>query len=328
MPFRHTGRMRSLLIALGRCVALLGVAVATAVVLALTMVAFVPGYGLGLVFLVPPAIVGYRRFTTAVRRLSGRWSGVDIPLPYKTPPSPPVRRPDGLYERDNRLYKHAWWPRLSARIDWLMSDRATGKDLLFLVLHPVVGTVIAGLPAATLAATIWVAASSGWPAVFPGVLFVASCAAAPRLVELYGRWCRVLLGPVPAHRLARIEARKRWLGERFVALAKSLALGGLGLAACLAGVAGLVAAVLLVVGLLFAFVPSANQMRRIADVRRQLAGMWSGVTIESPYRAERPLVREPDGRYRIGKALFKTEHWARWYERQERVPREFATWRD
>src|SRR5262249_31151753 len=224
--------------------------------------------------------------------------------------------------------KHAWWPRLSARIDWLMSDRATGKDLLFLVLHPVVGTVIAGLPAATLAATIWVAASSRWPAVFPGVLFVASCAAAPRLVELYGRWCRVLLGPVPAHRLARIEARKRWLGERFVALAKSLALGGLGLAAFLAGVAELVAAVLLVVGLLFAFVPSANQMRRIADVRRQLAGMWSGVTIESPYRAERPLVREPDGRYRIGKALFKTEHWARWYERQERVPREFATWRD
>ncbi|HZD99306.1 MAG TPA: sensor domain-containing protein, partial [Micromonosporaceae bacterium] len=156
--------MKSVAIAVGRSVALTAIALATTVVLALVLVAFTPGIGLGLVFLIPPAVVAERRFTNVIRRMAGRWFDVTIDTPYKEAPAPPVRRPDGWYEQDNSLHKHAWWPRMSARIDWVFSDRATGKDVAFLLLHPLVGTVIAGLPLGLLVATVWTAAVTGWAA--------------------------------------------------------------------------------------------------------------------------------------------------------------------
>jgi signal transduction histidine kinase len=322
------GAVKSVAMALGRSVALAGIALMTVVVLALMLVGFAPGVGLGVVFLIPPTVVAERRFTNIIRRVAGRWCGVSIAEPYKPAPAPPVRRPDGWYEVDNSLHKHAWWPRMSKRIDWVFSDRATGRDLAFLLLHPVVGTVIAGLPLGLLLATVWIAATDGWAAWLPGLLFLGACAAAPMLVRAYGVWCRALLGPVTPARQARIDARKRWIGARLVVLVRLLALAGLGLLAALAGVVQLVAVILPGIGFVFGVIPAVTEVRRVAELRRRLAGAWSGVHIETPYRIEGPLEREPDGRYRVGKQLFKTEGWARWFERQDRLTKESATWRD
>jgi signal transduction histidine kinase len=327
-PSAKLGAMKSVATAFGRSVALAGIALVTVVVLVLVLVAFVPGVGLGVVFLIPPTVVAERRFTNVIRRVAGRWCGVRIAEPYKPAPPPPVRRPDGWYEVDNSLHKHAWWPRMSKRIDWVFSDRATGKDLTFLLLHPIVGTVIAGLPLGLLLATIWIAATAGWAAWLPALLFLGACAAAPMLVRAYGLWCRAFLGPVTPERQARIDARKCWIGKRLVAVVRLLALAGLGLLAALAGVFQLVATILPAIGLVFGVIPAVTEVRRVAELRRRLAGAWSGVPIETPYRIEGPLEREPDGRYRVGKQLFKTEGWARWFERQDRLTKESATWRD
>jgi signal transduction histidine kinase len=327
-PIGQTGPVKSVAIAVGRSVALTAIALATTVVLALVLVAFTPGIGLGLVFLIPPAVMAERRFTNVIRRMAGRWCDVTIDTPYKEAPAPPVRRPDGWYEQDNSLHKHAWWPRMSARIDWVFSDRATGKDVAFLLLHPLVGTVIVGLPLGLLVATVWIAATTGWAAWLPGLLFLGACVVAPMLVRAYGLWCRAFLGPVAPARQARIDARKRWIGERLVAVVRLLALAGLGLLAALAGVVQLVAVILPGIGFVFGVIPAVTELRRVAELRRRLAGAWSGVPIETPYRIEGPLEREPDGRYRVGKQLFKTEGWARWSERQNRLTKESATWRD
>jgi signal transduction histidine kinase len=89
-----------------------------------------------------------------------------------------------------------------------------------------------------------------------------------------------------------------------------------------------VATILPGIGFVFGVIPAVTEVRRVAELRRRLAGAWSGVQIETPYRIEGPLEREPDGRYRVGKQLFKTEGWARWFERQDRLTKESATWRD
>ena len=61
-----------MVIALGRSVALAGIALVTVVVLALMLVGFAPGIGLGVVFLIPPTVVAERRFTNIIRRVAGR----------------------------------------------------------------------------------------------------------------------------------------------------------------------------------------------------------------------------------------------------------------
>ncbi|HEY7176033.1 MAG TPA: hypothetical protein VH442_14040, partial [Micromonosporaceae bacterium] len=286
--------MRSVVVALVRSVALAGMAIAGVAVTAVTLVVFVPVFGLGLVFLLPSVTVLDRWYTDAVRAMCGRWCGVDVPRPYRAEPPAPVRRPDGLYEADNRLHRHAWWPRTSAHIGWILSDRATAKDLWFLLLHPVVGTVLAGVPVAALGVAIAAVVSGAWPLVATIVLVPA----APALVWTYGRWCRVMLGPVSARRQSRIDARKLWWGMRLVALVRLGALAASGLAAVVAGllnVIGLGSGV----GFVFLFAPAAELVRRVAELRRHLAGVWSGVPIASPYAVPRVMDREVDGRYRL-----------------------------
>jgi signal transduction histidine kinase len=80
-------------------------------------------------FLVPAALLGLRRVTTFTRRLAGEWSGVGIAVPYQ-PPAP---------DRAKLPFR----PRLL----WLVSDPATWRDLLWVVVNATVGWVIALLPA-------------------------------------------------------------------------------------------------------------------------------------------------------------------------------------
>ncbi|HEY2792104.1 MAG TPA: sensor domain-containing protein, partial [Micromonosporaceae bacterium] len=132
--------MRTFIAAGWRSAVLAGLAIVTAFVTVLVLIPLVPGIGLGIVVLVPWPIGQSRRFVNAVRRIVARWCNLDVGEPYNTAPQPPQPRPDGLFEQDGGLFKRAWWPAMSARIGWVLGDRATAKDLLWLVLHPVIGT--------------------------------------------------------------------------------------------------------------------------------------------------------------------------------------------
>ena len=318
--------MRNLITALVRSVVLAGLALAVALIAAVTLIAFIPGFGMGMVFLLPWPIMNGRRATNLVRRACGRWCGVDIPEPYQAAPPSPERRPDGFFERDNQLHKRAWWPLLSARLDWLLGDRATGKDLLWMLLHPIVGGAIAGTPLALIVAGIYVGSTGHWYAL---LAVPAGLIDAPVMVRIYGQWCRVLLAPVPASRLARIDRRKRWLGEHMIALWRLLVVGSIAALAFVTGLLMVLAIILTYgVGLFFVFAPAATVLRDVAEIRRKLAGRWSGAPVESPYRPVLEPVREPDGRFRVDKHLFRTWGAAIWAERQPRVMRDPATWRD
>jgi signal transduction histidine kinase len=208
----------------------------------------------------------------------------------------------------------------------VLSDGSTGRDLVFLLLHPIIGTVLAGAPIAALVVAVLAGADGAWLiAALAAGAFGVLVALAPMSLRAYGLWCRRLLGPVPESRRRRIDALRCWFGVRVIAFVRLVALGATGVAA---GVIGVLTIPLLGIGWIFVLQPRANVVRMLATFRRGLAGEWSGVEIASPYRAPRPLDREPDGRYRVGRDLFKTVRWARWAEQQDRVVREAATWRD
>ncbi len=81
----------------------------------------------GLVFVVPWVVSAGRWMATRRRRLAG------IPLPYQPTPPRPEPDEDGLYRYGDRLYKKpiGW-----SRLEWMLEDRATWRDLVFLALDP------------------------------------------------------------------------------------------------------------------------------------------------------------------------------------------------
>lgn len=93
----------------------------------------------GIGFLTTPwVIAGARANATMRRRLAGRWSGVDIPVPYR--PMPRLR--GGIVGR----VRHC---------RWLLKDPATWRDLLWLIVDPIAGFVIGVLAAALVAYGVW-----------------------------------------------------------------------------------------------------------------------------------------------------------------------------
>ncbi len=318
--------MRTTIIALGRSVGLLCLAVLSGLVCVATLVAFLPAFGLGIVLLIPWPVETGRHFTNLVRRVCSRWCGVTIPVPYHDAPFPPLRRPDGLYERDGSLHRHAWWPAMSARIEWALGDRATGKDLVWLLANPIVGGAVAGFPVALVGFGAWAAITGRW---FGLLAVPVGFAIAPAAVRLYGRWCRALLAPTSTARLAAIAARRTWFRQHLLALVKLPAVAAVGLVAFGAVVVAWIGIVLtFTIGQVFAFAPVIDLTRRVAGLRRALANEWEGTAIGSPYLPAAPLIVEADGRFRVGKNLFRTKRWANWNERQQRYYRDPATWRD
>ena len=83
-----------------------GMAIVSAVLLAVHLALLVPGFGLGLLFLIPWPFVQMRRVTDLARRLVG-----GVPEPYAPKPPLPTPEPDGRFEHGRHLYKRAWWPR-------------------------------------------------------------------------------------------------------------------------------------------------------------------------------------------------------------------------
>jgi signal transduction histidine kinase len=176
------------------------------------------------------------------RRHVREWTSTEIAEPYLPPMRAPARRPDGLYRVGNRLYRN---PRRAARRqrhDWIMTDAVTWRELLWLVLDPVlIGLVVLPLSAFCIVgfcALVW--PWLWWPIVRPflaynpatpwqiltnwwsggpeilhmaaagpiaGVLLTgAGLLLAPPVARLYVWWTRLSLAPSGRAKLAsRIE---------------------------------------------------------------------------------------------------------------------------
>jgi signal transduction histidine kinase len=170
-------------------------------VLSILSISFLGLFGVG-IFLVPLVMLAVRALANERRKLAGRWSGVQIPVPYR--PRPPMES-FGVFG--------AW-----QRCRWLLGDPATWRDLLWLLCSPV--TLALGiLPAALVAYGVegvlvmptvlqfvdgyhyglgWLVdiPLEGIVAIPQGVLVLAlGLATAPPLLRLHDRFTQLMLGP-------------------------------------------------------------------------------------------------------------------------------------
>nr|MDT0657308.1 sensor histidine kinase [Micromonospora sp. DSM 115978] len=190
---------RGLLLALTSVTANVVLLVLSVVALVLTVA------GVGLVAL--PAVTALvRRLTGLNRRLAAGWSGTPIPTPYR--PRPPGWNP---------------W----RRYRWVVTDPATWRDLLWLLLSIPVGLVIGllplclalygvqgliGIPALVWSLDGWYGYGAVWPIenVFDaaltvpqgGLIVLASLFVGRHLRWLHAWFIRALLGPTRAAALA------------------------------------------------------------------------------------------------------------------------------
>jgi signal transduction histidine kinase len=86
-------------------------------------------------FLVPSALVAMRRLAILTRRLAGEWCGVLIAAAYLPPPGTGTGPGPGRLSFQQRIW-------------WLVSDPATWRDMLWMLVNALFGWVIAILPAA------------------------------------------------------------------------------------------------------------------------------------------------------------------------------------
>ncbi|MGO9080428.1 MAG: histidine kinase [Streptosporangiaceae bacterium] len=146
---------------------------------------------------IPVILLVMRLLAGLTRSLVSRWCGVQIARPYRPPPAGQAGRAGraGLAQR------------LGRRARWLLADPATWRDLLWLVADVAVGWVLAVAPAllvtAGLVTTITGIAlphhPDAWHASLLLLLGLSVLAgglwAAPRLLAVYGRFARLMLGP-------------------------------------------------------------------------------------------------------------------------------------
>ncbi|MGE5137240.1 MAG: histidine kinase [Gemmatimonadota bacterium] len=143
--------------------------------------------------LLPRALLAARGLATTTRRLAGEWCGVPVADPYLPRPAG-MRR--GLAGRADQLR-------------WLLADRATWRDLLWLVMNAAGGWLLAAAPAALtaaglagLAAAVPVGPHGLWLAAAGAAAMAAGLAGGPWLLRCYGLLARLLLGPTGQAELA------------------------------------------------------------------------------------------------------------------------------
>jgi len=82
--------------------------------------------------LFPPTMRAVRRLANVTRRLSGRWCGVPISEPYRA-----YREPDP---------RAGTWRRFGQASGQLVTEPATWRDLLWMIVDPLAGCVLAAIP--------------------------------------------------------------------------------------------------------------------------------------------------------------------------------------
>jgi signal transduction histidine kinase len=202
-PDAQLAWLRGRMMACARGVALGALALAGVVVaVPLAVVAVLAGLGVGRV-LIAPALLAVRRLAGLTRRLAGEWCGVPIAAPYRPPPAEA-----GGAEPSPRHFRK-----------WLLDDPATRRDLLWLVVNPVAGTVLAAAPAAAAVYGVFGMALPHGSTQLAGavshplygiLLAVVGFWAAPWLLRGYGAFARSLLGPT---RQAQLAQRVRHLAQ-------------------------------------------------------------------------------------------------------------------
>jgi signal transduction histidine kinase len=140
-----------------------------------------------------------RSLVSLTRRLSGEWCDVPIAEPYRP--------------RDTR-------PGLRGRLTWMLSDRATWRDLLWLTVNACVGWVLVAAPATMVVIGLievvqqdhggplgggpgLLANGSAQRTVVGILLLVAGTFAAPKLLRGYGLFARTMLAPTGSAELQR-----------------------------------------------------------------------------------------------------------------------------
>ncbi|MBP2320183.1 signal transduction histidine kinase [Kibdelosporangium banguiense] len=177
-----------------------------------------------------------RRFVNARRAQITRWSGVEITEPYLPLPPPPTPRPDGKYQRGRMLYDSPTVIIATQNTVALAKDPATWRDLLWLILDPLLTLVLAAVPVLLVVFGFFVYFWSwvwslplavftdfdlrkGWAYVtdyIPGlentgpwltpvaglVVTVLVLPASHALLKAHGHWSRFLLAPTRSAELA------------------------------------------------------------------------------------------------------------------------------
>lgn len=195
--------------AVARGVALFGVAVLGQLVAIVMLAAMVLSFGLGLIFLFPPAVRLTRAMAGLSRRLAREWSGVQIDEPYRPAPPPPVPQSDGWYREGRSLYKTPRWPAFNRRMNWMMTDPATWRDLGYLLSGVWSGGLIAAAPVLLVVlglAAGEIAWGGGLGLLWLGLALLALVTApwvAPWGVRVHGGIAHALLAPTEKARLER-----------------------------------------------------------------------------------------------------------------------------
>jgi signal transduction histidine kinase len=158
----------------GHVLALLALLVVEVIAIASSVLTVMLTFGLGMVFLFPPQVRMVRWVTRTTRRLVHASTGVTIEPPYLPAPPPPQPQSDGLYRSNRTLYKTPRMPAWNDRWKWLLTDPATWRDGLWLMLDPLVKALLVPLFV-----------------LLPG-----------RGLRVYALWCEMLLAATAASRLA------------------------------------------------------------------------------------------------------------------------------
>ncbi|WP_030765919.1 MULTISPECIES: sensor histidine kinase [unclassified Streptomyces] len=163
--------------------------------------------------LLPGALNAVRRDARTQRGLAGEWSGVRVEASYLPEPA---GAPGAVWKRAHRM----------------LGDSATWRDLLWTLVNPLVGPLLALLPAAAVLGGLWglslpfvwdglpeswnsvwfmfIPVDSQGTAILAAALglveIVAGLALLPRLMlPLHGRWVRLMLGSTRAALSSRVE---------------------------------------------------------------------------------------------------------------------------
>ncbi|MFJ5679794.1 sensor histidine kinase [Streptomyces sp. NPDC093097] len=348
-PGRPLGpRLRPALLAPARGLALWALDTAGPVLLAATLIAAQATYLLGIPYAHVTVVERGRALTNLTRRLAGSWSAVPIPVPYHPRPARPRPDADGLHRYHHTLYRSARIPHHKLLVRWIVTDDATWRDLMWLLLAPLSCGLSAALPALLVGAGAAVAAagagvlplgvraasSSGagaagmWPVPGGVLLAAAGFAGGPALLRCHARAARLLLGPC---RYSRSGAAVRAVMRSGVALHRLTVLIGVALAELVVGALLAVAFVVLHAlgrsALWWELV--ASPARRLVEFSRQLVHDRTGVRLPAPYLPEPPPPpRRADGLYRSGQRLYPSRRRAARRERAHWTRNDVATWRD
>ncbi|GGO62223.1 sensor histidine kinase [Nonomuraea cavernae] len=158
----------------GQATALLALTFVQLLVIVFSFLALFGTFALGMVFLYPPHVRLVRRLAEDTRRRVRAWTDIEIASPYLPKPPPPQPQADGMYRHDRTLYKTPRIPAWSDRWKWMLSDPATWRDGLWLLLDPLIKVLL--LP-----------------------VFITM---PERGLRFYGLWCELLLSATRASRLA------------------------------------------------------------------------------------------------------------------------------